>query len=174
MRELNKEDQLKFSDGSKTEVVILKAAFEELQFGSKYVVDIKTTIDGYAYFLPSDGLIKKIKEENVDVGDKIVIEKVAPDEKYKYGYFNVDVVSKGAPIADSPVGAGFAQKDDKAHKSMENFEKQFNKTGLDSHEVSIRLENMAKQIGELETKVSDILKEMKVIKSAKKGADLPF
>ena len=162
MRELNKSDQLKFSDGSITEVVILNAAFEELQFGSKYVVDIKATIDGYSYFLPSDGLIKKMKEENVDIGDKIVIEKVAPDEKYKYGYFSVTVVNKAKRIEDSPVGAGFAQKDAKMHKSDENFEKQFNEpeNKLDLHELSLRVETLEKEVAELK-------------QSAKKN-ELPF
>lgn len=170
---LDKDKQLTFQPGPGVEFEIVSFKQEEFSFGSKWVVRVKP-IHGRDYFLPAAGLVKKLAEAGVSTGDKVFIEKVAPDDKYKYGYFNVDVVSKGAPIADSPVGAGFAQKDDKTHKSMENFEKQFNKIGLDSHEVSIRLENMAKQIGELESKVSDILKEMKVIKSAKKGADLPF
>ena len=157
MRELNKEDQLKFPDGSKTEVVILKAAFEELQFGSKYVVDIKTTIDGYAYFLPSDGLIKKIKEENVDVGDKIVIEKVAPDEKYKYGYFSVTVVEK-AVRGDKEQMDKYATGEIKAvepvDKGIANFEKQFEKPDdkLELHELKIRVENLEGEVSLLKKK----------------------
>ena len=71
--------------------------------------------------MPSPGLEKKIKEANIDIGDQITVEKVAPSDKYQYGYFSVDVVQKGGGpqiatdrIEKSPVGAGFAQKDAKA------------------------------------------------------------
>tara|TARA_Y100000310_G_scaffold312820_1_gene360507 strand:+ start:42 stop:551 length:510 start_codon:yes stop_codon:yes gene_type:complete len=158
MRELNKEDQLKFSDGSKTEVIILKAALEVLQFGSKYVVDIQTTIDGYTHFLPSDGLIKKIKEENVDVGDKVVIEKVAPDDKYPYGYFNVSVVDKAKTIDNQSqkvemdqYATGETKAVEPVDKGIANFEKQFDKPEqtLDLHELSLRVEALEKEIVEL-------------------------
>ena len=73
----------------------MDAGTEEFPFGSKYVVRIKPTITGHDHFMPSPGLKKKIEEVNVDVGDKITIEKVAPSEKYQYGYFSVNVVEKG-------------------------------------------------------------------------------
>ena len=123
---LNQDKQLKFKDDSTTETLtIVRAGLEELQFGIKHVVHINE-IKGFDHFLPSDGLIKKMKEENVDIGDKITITKAPKSDKYPYGYFSVDVVEKD-PITNSPVGAGFAQKDVK-HKSIENFEKQFEMT----------------------------------------------
>ena len=88
---IDKNKQLKFIDGSKTEVTILKMGYEELEFGSKYVVHIKETIDGCNHILPSDGLIGKIQKLEVGEGDKIVIEKVGPSEKYQYGYFNAEM-----------------------------------------------------------------------------------
>jgi hypothetical protein len=118
---LDQNNQLKFQDGQITEPLeIKKAGYEELPFGNKYVVHIKPLITGEDHFLPSDGLQKKIKGENVDKGDKITIEKVPKSDKYPYGYFSVSVVEKAKgpntsqSIANSPVGAGFAQKDDKS------------------------------------------------------------
>ena len=133
----NKENQLKFPDGTTTEPLLIeKAGQEELEFGNKYVVYIKQLITGEDHFLPSNGLVNKLKDENVDIGDKITIEKVAKSEKYPYGYFNLKVVEKNAqnnkiemdkhatgeikPVTASPVGAGFVQKDVK-NKSDEKF-----------------------------------------------------
>ena len=61
---VNSENQLKFDEGKTTEpLTILGCKMEELEFGSKYVVSIKQTIEGYDHFLPSPGLEKKMKEE---------------------------------------------------------------------------------------------------------------
>ena len=159
---LNKENQLKFDEGKTTEpLTILKAGLEELEFGSKHVVHIKQLIDGYDHFLPSDGLINKIKEANVDVGDVITIEKAPPSDKWKYGYFAVKVVEKNA---HPPM-----------HKSDEKFEKQFEpkieekeayaddfgkatvkKIALDLHELTLRAE-------ELEKCVTKLIKEVKLL-----------
>ena len=93
---LDSNNQLKFEEGSTTEpLTIMGAGMEEFPFGSKYVVSIEPLITGHDHFMPSPGLKKKIEEVNVDVGDKITIEKVAPSEKYQYGYFSVNVVDKG-------------------------------------------------------------------------------
>ena len=93
---VNSENQLKFEEGRTTEpLTIMDAGMEEFPFGSKYVVRINPLITGHDHFMPSPGLKKKIEEVNVDVGDKITIEKVAPSEKYQYGYFSVNVVEKG-------------------------------------------------------------------------------
>ena len=93
---VNSENQLKFEEGRTTEpLTIMDAGTEEFPFGSKYVVRIKPLITGHDHFMPSPGLKKKIEETNVDVGDQITIEKVAPSEKYQYGYFSVNVVEKG-------------------------------------------------------------------------------
>ena len=148
----NPDDKLKYPEGRPTEPLLIeKMGFEELPYGRKYVIYIKQTIEGYDHFMPSDGLINKLKEENVDIGDKITIEKVPPSDKYQYGYFTVKVVEKGnGPqiaqdrIEKSPVGAGFTQKDEK-HKSVEKFEKQFeepkdDKMGL--HELTVRVEKL--------------------------------
>ena len=145
---LDRDKQLKFQAGSKTEVTVLSMGMEEVDFGSKYVVHIKETIDGveYDHFLPSDGLKGKIMEANISEGDIIVIEKVAPSEKYIHGYFNVEMAQnqpvtaseetkavEDPVIAESPVGTGFAQKDDKA-------------IAMDFHELSIRVEALEKEM----------------------------
>ena len=92
---VNSENQLKFEIGTTEPLTIMDAGMEEFPFGSKYVVRIKPLITGHDHFMPSPGLEKKIKEINVDVGDVITVEKVAPSEKYTHGYFSVDVVDKG-------------------------------------------------------------------------------
>ena len=118
---LDSANQLKFEIGTTEPLTIMDAGMEEFPFGSKYVVRIEPLITGHDHFMPSPGLEKKIKEINVDVGDVITVEKVAPSEKYTHGYFSVNVMEKGKGpqiakdrIAESPVGAGFAQKDAKA------------------------------------------------------------
>ena len=93
---VNSENQLKFEEGRTTEpLTIMDAGTEEFPFGSKYVVRIKPLITGHDHFMPSPGLKKKIEEINVDVGDVITVEKVAPSDKYQYGYFSVNVMEKG-------------------------------------------------------------------------------
>tara|TARA_Y100000310_G_scaffold295320_1_gene326545 strand:+ start:1339 stop:1833 length:495 start_codon:yes stop_codon:yes gene_type:complete len=144
---LNSNNQLKFQEGTTTEPLkVVSAGMEELEFGSKFVVHIKQTIEGYDHFLPSPGLEKKIKEENADTGDMITIEKVAKSEKYPYGFFTVKVVEK-SKLENSPVGAGFIQKDVK-HKSVENFEKQFEPKNdkMDLHELNVRVEKLEKMV----------------------------
>ena len=131
----DKEKQLKFAEDNATTVII--GTREKDEHGGT-VQNIDLTPDGFTWFSPSDGLIRKMNEANVDVGDQVKIEKVGKSEKYKYGYFVVDVLHKANNgvkptvdnrISDSPVGTGFAQKDAKAavetHKSIKNFEKQF-------------------------------------------------
>jgi len=138
------ESKLKFKDDSTTEPLTIKSAgFEETQFGSKMVVRIKQTIEGYDHFEPSTGLEKKIKEENVDVGDIITIEKVGPSEKYQYGYFNVKVVEKNAK--------GETKAAEPTHKSIEKFEKQFEPKDdkMDQHELTLRVEKLEKMVAVL-------------------------
>jgi hypothetical protein len=136
---VNSENQLKFEEGRTTEpLTIMDAGIEEFPFGSKYVVRINPLITGHDHFMPSPGLKKKIEEINVDVGDVITVEKVAPSEKYQYGYFSIDMannpVKKVDPaIHESPMGAGFAQKDDK----------------MTLHELTLRFEALEKVVAEL-------------------------
>ena len=151
---LDKEKQLKFPDGSKTLVVITNLGMEENDFGSEYVVHIEET-EGCDHFKPSDGLQRKMTEANLSIGDKIVIEKVAPSDKYQYGYFSVEMADNPVKAVDpavheSPLGAGFAQKDDKM--------------GL--HELSLRVEEhertmrlFKKMIEALQKQVAEIQKE---------------
>ena len=154
---LNSDNQLKFDEGKTTEpLTIMSAKLEDLEFGSKFVVHIKPTIEGYDHFMPSQGLEKKMKESNVDVNDIITIEKAPKSDKYIYGYFNVNIVEKGKgpdlppnthksvekfeeqfkekpidPVVhDHPLGTGFAQKDDK----------------MLIHELIIRIEKLEKMV----------------------------
>lgn len=157
---VNSDNQLKFAEGKITEpLTILNAGSEEFPFGSKMVVHIKQTIEGYDHFLPSPGLEKKLKEENVDIDDVITIEKVEKSEKYPYGYFSIKVVEKNA------MGDKKEMNKQPTHKSIEKFEKQFepkleeqvaynkgfndgdkgtDKMGL--HELSIRVEKLEKMV----------------------------
>ena len=141
---VNSENQLKFEIGTTEPLTIMDAGTEEFPFGSKYVVRIKPLITGHDHFMPSPGLEKKIKEGNVDIGDVITIEKVAKSEQYPYGYFSVNVVDKGKGpqiakdrIAESPVGAGFEQKDVKHEAEQKN-----DNMGL--HELTLRVEKLEK------------------------------
>ena len=142
---LNSNNQLKFTEGSITEpLTITKAGIEELEFGSKCVIHIKQTIEGYDHFLPSPGLEKKIKEENVDIGDKITIEKVPPSDKYKYGYFTVKVVEKNAQtnkIEMDKYATGEIKPVEPAHKN----------DTMSIHELTVRVEKLETTISTLWT-----------------------
>ena len=159
---LDQSKQLKFQDGNTTEPLeIQSAGMEEFPFGSKFVVHIKPLISGEDHFIPSPGLQNKIKEENIDKGDKITITKVPKSDKYPYGYFSVSVIDKGkgpnlnGAVSDSPVGAGFAQKDAKHEK-------------LEKHELSLRVESLEAQVKTL-TKWYESQNTTK-----EKANDLPF
>ena len=151
---VNSDNELKWQIGTSEPLTIMGAGMEELPYGTKYVVHIKPLITGHDHFMPSPGLEKKIKEANIDIGDQITVEKVAPSDKYQYGYFSVDVVQKGGGpqiatdrIEKSPVGAGFAQKDAKAE-----MDKVISRSVTDLkgdivmvvHELSLRVERLEK------------------------------
>ena len=79
-------------------------------------------------------------------GEAKSLYKLDDKDKYQWGYDpDATLIEKpieailedSDPIAESPVGAGFAQKDDK----------------LNLHEVSIRIEALEKEVVELKTKV---------------------
>ena len=151
---VNSNNELKWEIGTSEPLTIMDAGTEETAFGSKYVVHIKPLITGHDHFMPSPGLKKKIEEINVDVGDVITVEKVAPSDKYEYGYFSVSVVEKGKGpqiakdrITESPIGAGFAQKDVK-HKSIEKFEEQFEPRNINIivHELTLRVDKIEKMV----------------------------
>jgi len=132
----DQENKLVYPEGKPTEPLLVeRMGYEELPFGNKYVVYIKQTIEGYDHFMPSDGLIDKMKKENVDVGDMITVEKIPPSEKYTYGYFTVTVIQKGAGTPPT-------------HKSIEKFEGQFepkdDKIGL--HELTLRVDKLEKMV----------------------------
>ena len=141
---VNSDNELKWQIGTSEPLTIMGAGMEEFPFGTKYVVRIKPLITGHDHFMPSPGLEKKIKEANIDIGDQITVEKVAPSDKYQYGYFSVDVVQKGGGpqiatdrIEKSPVGAGFAQKDAKHEAEQKN-------DGMALHELTLRVEKLEK------------------------------
>ena len=146
--DLNRDNQLKFAEGATTDpLTIISAGTVELEYGPKYVVNIKQTILGSDHFLPSPGLVNKIKDENVDVGDIITIEKVAKSEKYPYGYFNVKVVEKNTQnnkIEMDKYATGETKAVEPTHKSIEKFEGQFEpKTvAVDLHELKLRVEKL--------------------------------
>ena len=92
---VNSDNELKWEIGTSEPLTIMGAGMEEFPFGTKYVVNIEPLITGHDHFMPSPGLKKKIEEANIDIGDVITVEKVAPSDKYQYGYFSVNVVEKG-------------------------------------------------------------------------------
>ena len=164
---LDKNKQLKFPDGSKTPVVITSMGMEEGDFGSEYIVRIKET-EGCDHIKPSDGLKKKIAELNITEGDAIIIEKVAPSDKYQYGYFSIEMAGNPAnkiemdkyatgeikavdpAVQDHPMGAGFAQKDDKMNLHELTLR-------VEEHEGTMRL--LKRMIETLEKQVAEILKD---------------
>lgn len=134
---VNSDNQLKFEVGTTEPLTVVGAGMEEFAFGSKFVVRIKPLITGHDHFMPSPGLEKKIKEENIDSGDQITIEKVDKSEKYPYGYFSVNVLEKS--------------NNSNVHKSVENFEKQLNPTSdvdlkMALHELTLRFEKLEKMV----------------------------
>ena len=149
---VNSDNQLKFDEGKTTEpLIVMGAGVVELPFGNKYVVHIKPTIEGYDHFLPSTGLENKIKEENVDVGDKITVEKVAKSEKYPYGYFAVKVIEKNAQnnkIEMDKIATGETKAVEPTHKSIEKFENQFEpkNDNMALHELILRVEKLEKMV----------------------------
>ena len=150
---LDENKQMKFEPGSKTEVVIKSMGMEDSNFGSEYVVRIKETIDGYDHIKPSDGLKNKMIEKNLSADDKIVIEKVAPSEKYQYGYFSVEMADNPVKavdpaVHDHPMGAGFAQKDEK----------------IGQHELKMRVETLERYYGEMRKEVDILRKEVDELK----------
>ena len=153
---VNSDNELKWQIGTSEPLTIMGAGMEEFPFGTKYVVHIKPLITGHDHFMPSPGLKKKIEEINVDVGDVITVEKVAPSDKYQYGYFSVNVVEKGKGpqiakdrIAESPVGAGFAHKDAKVE--MDSYAIGETKAvqpakDMALHELTLRVEKLEKMV----------------------------
>tara|TARA_Y100000310_G_scaffold335432_1_gene417491 strand:- start:677 stop:1168 length:492 start_codon:yes stop_codon:yes gene_type:complete len=150
MPELNQDNRLQYPENGPTEPIFVeRMGYDETPFGNKYVVYIKQTIEGYDHLTPSDGLINKMKKENVDVGDKITIEKVPPSEKYEYGYFTVKVLEKGAGTAPT-------------HKSIEKFEKQFEP---EKHEKQLNLETDKLGLHELTVRVEKLEKMVTILSS---------
>ena len=165
---VNSENQLKFEEGTTEPLTIMGADMEEFPFGSKFVVHIKPLITGHDHFMPSPGLKKKIEEANVDVGDVITIEKVAPSEKYEYGYFSVSVVDKGK-------GPQIAKE--RTHKSIEKFEKQFEPENdkMTLHELTLRVDKWANLLAQTVSQVAidgkrvDKLEKIEETRSSESG-----
>ena len=148
---LNSNNQMKFHTSTTEPLTVLSAGQEETNFGPKYVVHIKQTIEGYDHFLPSDGLIDKLKKENVDVGDKITIERAPKSDKYPYGYFAVNVVEKNAKGNKEEMdqhATGEIKLVQPIHKSDEKFEKQFEPKDdkMTLHELTLRVDKLEKMV----------------------------
>ena len=140
---VNSENQLKFEIGTTEPLTIMDAGMEEFPFGSKYVVRIKPLITGHDHFMPSPGLKKKIEETNVDVGDVITVEKVAPTEKWQYGYFNVSVVNKGKGPQIAKDRADKVEMDKYARGETKAAEPSLD---LVVHELTLRVEKLEKMV----------------------------
>ena len=163
---VNQENQLKFLEGKTTETLtIVDAGMEEFPFGSKFVVHIQPLITGEDHFMPSPGLQNKLKDENVDKGDKITIEKVGKSDKYPYGYFSVSVVEKANLTAQNKPEKG------PLHGSVEKFQEQFESkvNNLESHELALRMEKIEERTSQLEKAIKGLNKSETV-----KDDGLPF
>ena len=149
---LDKNKQLTFTVGTTDPLTIKSASTVESDFGSDYVVMIEPTIDGYTHFKPSQGLQNKMKQENVDVGDVITIEKAPKSDKWPYGYFSVNVVSKVGQKTHSAAAM---------NNSTENVEQQTKSPSdrLELHELSLRVESMAKTQAQMLTDIIELKKE---------------
>ena len=142
---VNSANELKWEVGTSEPLTIMEAGREELPYGTKFVVHIKPLITGHDHFMPSPGLEKKIKEGNINIGDQITVEKVAPSEKYQYGYFSVNVIEKGS---GPQIAKDRVDPVEPTHKSIEKVEKQFEPQNdkMDLHELSIRVEKLEKMV----------------------------
>ena len=143
---LNEGKQLKFEPGSETRVIIKSMGMEDNGFGSEYVVHIEET-RGCDHFKPSEGLKKKIIESNLSKGDRIVIEKAPPSDKYKFGYFNVE-------MADNPVKAKvemdkYATGEIEAVQPAQSIVSKVDGGRLELHEIALRLEKAEKLLESL-------------------------
>ena len=141
---LNKDKQLKFDEGSKTPVTIVSMGMEENDFGSEYVIHIKE-YKGCDHIKPSEGLKNKIIESNLSEGDKIVIEKVPKSDKYKYGYFNVEMANNPVKTA-SPIRRETASEKGKPSQSIVS---KVEGGRLELHEIALRLEKAEKLLESL-------------------------
>ena len=136
-------DFISFQD-NQTECVVL--AFEQPlegtnQFGKKqFTYGIEPTITGEEKFSATEKLHGKIQELGASKGDTIHIKKVKDPEVNKgYAFFTVT-------MGDNPV-----KKEGPLHKSVENFQKQFEPKDDDmaKHELEIRVSNLEKEVAEL-------------------------
>ena len=146
---VNSDNELKWEIGVSEPLTIKGAGMEEFPFGTKYVVNIKPLITGHDHFMPSPGLKKKIEEGNVDVGDVITVEKVAPSDKYEYGYFSVSVVEKGKgpQIATGRVEESPVQKDAEVEMDKHISRSVTDLKGdivMAVHELTLRVEKLEK------------------------------
>ena len=149
-------DYIKLESGQKESITLAyDQPFEsDGQYGKQYIYGCNPIITGETKFTANPRVHGLILELGVSKGDTIIIEKVKanPNDYIKVGLPGVPVEKTNPPpthksIENSPVGAGFAQKDEK-HKSVENFEKQFeskdDKIGL--HELTLRVEKLEKMV----------------------------
>ena len=116
----SKDEQLKFVNDTDVTVILLDQ--EKDDYG-KIIQSIEPLPDGYTWFAPAKGLIKKMVEEGVGLGDQIKIGKVN-DPAYEYPYFTLDVLHKAIKKKEPVVEE--TQPEPVVHKSVEKFEAQFN------------------------------------------------
>ena len=107
--------------------------------GYQYDWNIKELDNGEVKFSATESLNEKMLKLNLSAGDSIIVEKVKKKEVFDgKPFFKVDMDDNPTKAVDpavheSPLGAGFAQKDDKM--------------GL--HELSLRVETLEKEVNEL-------------------------
>ena len=107
--------------------------------GYQYDWNIKELDNGEVKFSATESLNEKMLKLNLSAGDSIIVEKVKKKEVFDgKPFFKVDMADNPTKAVDSavhesPLGAGFAQKDDKM--------------GL--HELSLRVETLEKEVNEL-------------------------
>tara|TARA_Y100000310_G_scaffold172184_1_gene172323 strand:+ start:185 stop:619 length:435 start_codon:yes stop_codon:yes gene_type:complete len=111
--------------------------------GFQYDWNIKPLANGEVKFSATESLNEKMLKLNLSAGDSIIIEKVKKPEVFNgKPFFKVEMSNNPVKAVDpavheSPIGAGFAQKDDK----------------MNLHELSLRIEVLEKAVAELKKNV---------------------
>ena len=141
--ERDKDKQLKFPLNCEYEVTLVRYEEEMDNFNHLdkvyYINELKDN-NGIIcdHFIAADGLHNKIKNLNIKIGTNFIIKKKQIDGYANDNpFFQVELPAQkkavDPAVHESPVGAGFAHKDDKM--------------GL--HELTMRVETLEKEVNEL-------------------------
>ena len=143
MKMRDKDKQLKFPLNCEYEVTLVRYNEEIDNFNHLekvyYINEFKDNNDiACDYFIAADGLHNKIKNLNIKIGANFIIKKKQIDGYANDNpFFQVELPAQkktvDPAVHEHPMGAGFAQKDDK----------------MALHELKMRVETLEKEVNEL-------------------------